>query len=106
METSYSELKCKFVINVLDGRNLGKTTDVVFTYPEGKVLGIVVPGGRRIHLFHNTDMFISLKNIVKIGADVVLVELKNAPRQEKPCKKQRFECVCEGEERRSYEEYE
>ena len=42
METSYRELKCKFVVNVSDGRNLGKTSDIVFTYPEGRVLGIAV----------------------------------------------------------------
>ena len=51
METSYRELKCKFVVNVTDGRNLGKTTDIVFTYPEGRVLGIAVPGKKRAALF-------------------------------------------------------
>ena len=78
METSYRELKCKFVVNVTDGRNLGKTTDIVFTYPEGRVLGIAVPGQNGLRLFKREDLFISLHNVVKIGADVVLVDLKNA----------------------------
>ena len=78
METSYRELKCKFVVNVTDGRNLGKTTDIVFTYPEGRVLGIAVPGKNGLRLFKREDLFISLHNVVKIGADVVLVDLKNA----------------------------
>ena len=78
METSYRELKCKFVVNVSDGRNLGKTTDIVFTYPEGRVLGIAVPGKNGLRLFKREDLFISLHNVVKIGADVVLVDLKNA----------------------------
>ena len=78
METSYRELKCKFVVNVTDGRNLGKTTDIVFTYPEGRVLGIAVPGKNGLRLFKREDLFISLHNVVKIGADVVLVDLKIA----------------------------
>ena len=78
METSYRELKCKFVVNVTDGRNLGKTTDIVFTYPEGRVLGIAVPGKNGLRLFKREDLFISLHHVVKIGADVVLVDLKNA----------------------------
>ena len=78
METSYRELKCKFVVNVTDGRNLGKTSDIVFTYPEGRVLGIAVPGKNGLRLFKREDVFISLHNVVKIGADVVLVDLKNA----------------------------
>ena len=61
-----------------DGRNLGKTTDIVFTYPEGRVLGIAVPGKNGLRLFKREDLFISLHNVVKIGADVVLVDLKNA----------------------------
>ena len=78
METSYRELKCKIVVNMTDGRNLGKTTDIVFTYPEGRVLGIAVPGKNGLRLFKREDLFISLHNVVKIGADVVLVDLKNA----------------------------
>ena len=77
METSYRELKCKDVVNVADGRNLGRTCDIVFTFPEGQVFGIAVPGKRGLHLFKKNDLFISLRNIVKIGADVVLVDLKN-----------------------------
>ena len=79
METSYRELKCKFVVNVSDGRNLGKTSDIVFTYPEGRVLGIAVPGKNGLRLFKREDVFISLHNVVKIGADVVLVDLKTRP---------------------------
>ena len=43
METSYRELKCKYVVNIGDGKNLGKTCDIVFTFPEGRVIGIAVP---------------------------------------------------------------
>ena len=74
MDTSYRELKSKDVVNVTDGRNLGRTCDIVFSFPEGKVYGIVVPGKRGFHFFKNNDLFIALKNVVKIGTDVVLGE--------------------------------
>ncbi len=107
MEISFSELHAKFVVNVADGKNLGKTCDVVFSFPEARVFGIVVPG-KRFRVFKNNDLFIPLKNIVKIGTDVVLVDLHNAPspggkkggccREEPP--------AGQGGGRRSYEEYE
>lgn len=77
METSFSELKQKETVNICDGKRLGKVCDVVFTFPEGKVQGIVVPGGRGFR-WGKDDVFIGLKQIVRIGEDVVLVELKNA----------------------------
>ena len=79
VETSFQELRQKQVINLCDGKQLGKTSDVVFTYPEGRVLGIAVPGKNGLRLFKREDVFISLHNVVKIGADVVLVDLKTRP---------------------------
>ena len=67
------------VVNICDGKQLGKVSDVVFTYPEGRVLGIVAPGGRGFR-WGKSDVYIDLKNIGKIGVDVVLVDLKSAPR--------------------------
>ncbi len=100
METSYRELKCKYVVNVTDGRNLGRTCDIVFSFPEGRVFGIVVPGKRGIHIFRNNDLFISIKSIVKIGADVVLVDLKSTRPEGRPNKKQPY--VCESSDSQSY----
>lgn len=77
METSFSELKQKETVNICDGKRLGKVCDIVFTYPEGKVQGIVVPGSKGFR-WGKGDMFVELKNIVKIGEDVVLVEIKGA----------------------------
>ena len=44
MEYNLTDLKKKKVINVADGKDLGKITDMVITYPEGKIKGIIVPG--------------------------------------------------------------
>ena len=52
-----------------------------------KVLGIVVPGNKKIF---NTreDIFISWNNIQKIGVDVLLVQLTLSPQcDDKPLKK-------------------
>ncbi len=113
METSFRELKCKDVINIIDGRNLGHTCDIVFTYPDGKVHGIVVPGKRGFCPFRKNDLFISLRNVIKIGADAVLVELKNT-RPDPHCGKKRESYICdtfgetpnENAGRRDYAEYE
>lgn len=110
METSFCELKKKEVINLTDGKRLGKVTDVVFTYPEGRVLGIVVPGGKGFRLC-KSDLFIELKRVTKIGVDVVLVDMKTAPKPEK--KKGKWDDCCpppppprRDGDRRDYGEYE
>ncbi len=74
MEMSFSELRTKEVVNTADGRKLGKVCDMVFCYPENKILGFVVPG-QRSFASKRTDFFIELKNIVKIGDDVILVNV-------------------------------
>ena len=81
MELTFSELRSKEVVNTQDGRKLGKACDVVLCYPENRWLGLVVPGNGGIFRKRN-DLFIDLKNIVKIGEDVILVNV-GARREEK-----------------------
>lgn len=83
MEMSFSELRTKEVINTNDGRRLGKVCDIVFCYPENRVIGIVAPGGKGFSIWKN-EQFIDMKNIVKIGDDVILVNFNMPP---KPCRK-------------------
>jgi len=77
-ELTFCELRCKEVINVCDGRRLGRIYDMVFTF-NGKIIGIVVPGS--IGFFRGIggvdSLFIPWCNIRKIGDDVILVELCN-----------------------------
>ena len=82
VETSYQELRQKQIVNLCDGKQLGKTSDVVFTYPEGRVLGIVAPGGKGFR-WGKSDVYIDVKCVTKIGVDVIFVELKSAPRIER-----------------------
>lgn len=77
METSFLELRCKEVVNVVDGRRLGHVVDIVFNLENGCLQGIVVPGERNFwNVFKSgMELFISLSQIVKVGEDAVLVEL-------------------------------
>jgi YlmC/YmxH family sporulation protein len=121
MEMSFSELRTKEVINTIDGRRLGKVCDLVFSYPENLILGIVAPGGKGFG-FWKSEQFIDMKNIVKVGDDVILVNFNMPP---KPCGKRggrgercratppeppcSYPCPPDpssGGNRRSYDEYE
>ena len=77
METSFLELRCKEVINVVDGTRLGHVVDIVFELPSGQIKGIVVPGTKTIFGFlkGGNDLFIPFSQICEIGADTILVEL-------------------------------
>lgn len=73
MELTFSELRAKEVVNTQDGKKLGKACDVALCYPDNKWLGIVVPGGHGWGKKNN--LFIDLRHIVKIGEDVILVNI-------------------------------
>ena len=80
MEISFSELRAKEVVNTQDGRRLGRVCDVVLCYPENRWIGLVVPSGRGFG--RKQELFLELKHIVKIGEDVILVNV-GARREEK-----------------------
>ena len=73
---TFAELAEKQVVNVADGRQLGHTCDMVFT-AYGRILGLVVPGKKSFFKsFTSSDnLFIPRNNIVKIGGDVILLEM-------------------------------
>ncbi len=77
MEVSYSELRAKEVVNVLDGARMGRIVDVIFDANARNVIGLVVPGIRKLFRAAE-DIFIPWKNICKIGSDVILVSLEVA----------------------------
>ena len=96
MEASFLELKSKQVINSVDGKCLGRISDIIFDVSTACALGFVVPqqsegfwglfkGGKEI--------FIPFDCVCKIGVDVILVELyvdDRAPHKVKPDKKECF----------------
>ena len=66
----------KTVINVADGRELGHVCDMIFNNCGG-VLGFIVPGKKSFFksITSADNIFIPWNRIIKIGSDVVLVEI-------------------------------
>lgn len=80
MDVTFSELKQKDVINLFDGRNLGRVCDISFSFPENRVLGFTVTGSKGFK-FTRQEIFLPINTVNKIGADVILV---NFGKEEKP----------------------
>lgn len=78
MSIRFTELQCKEVICVSDGRRLGYIADAKIEIPCGEIIAIIVPGPCRFFgLFGRKDDFIIPWNaICRIGPDIVLVDIK------------------------------
>ena len=78
MSVKLTELQCKEVICISDGRRLGFITDTLVEIPDGKICAVVVPGPCRILGItgRNDDYIIPWDCIRKIGPDIVLVDTK------------------------------
>ncbi len=71
-----SDLQLKMVINIEDGKHLGVITDADIT-PEGNINYFIV---MQKHFFkrlfkNDNEVSVTIKQIVKIGEDVILVDL-------------------------------
>ena len=78
MGVKLTDLQCKEVICVSDGRRLGFVSDVQIEVPEGNVCAIVVPGSSR-HLGVlgcREEYIIPWSSIRRIGPDIILVEVR------------------------------
>lgn len=79
MELSFKELKKREVVNVADGSSFGHITDLTLSFPSGKLNSITVPGAKTgviPFLFNRNKLVIEENNIIKIGGDVILVNIK------------------------------
>lgn len=78
MGIKLTQLHCKEVICVNDGKRLGFISDVEIEVPEGQVCAILVPGPCRFFgLFgRQEDYLIPWSAIRRIGPDIVLVEIR------------------------------
>ena len=77
LESSFLELRCKEVVNVVDGKRLGHIVDIVFELATGQITGLVVPGEKNFwNVFKSGgEIFIPYNQICKVGDDTILVEL-------------------------------
>lgn len=71
-----SDLQMKDVVSIVDGKRLGTIGDLDIDLENGIVKAIIVPGPSRFFgLFgSDQDTIIPWNQIIKIGADVVLVD--------------------------------
>ena len=78
MSAKFTQLQCKEVICVRDGRRLGFIGDILVEVPEGRVSAIVVPGpGKLLGLAGRCEEYlIPWECIQRIGPDIVLVDAK------------------------------
>lgn len=78
MSVKFSDLLCKEVITICDGRRLGYICDARLDLPDGQLCAIIVPGPCRFFgLFGRRDDYvIPWRCIRKIGPDIVLVDIK------------------------------
>ena len=68
--------KQKEVINLSDGKRLGYVQDVEADFSTGKITAIIVPGNNKIFsVGGKNDLVISWDKIMKIGDDIILVEI-------------------------------
>ena len=87
MDYNFTDLKKKKVINIVDGRDLGKISDLIISYPEGVIKSIIVPGKKNAFL-SGYELIINFSCIERIGDDAILV------------------CISKGKEKNSCEESE
>ena len=77
MMMRFSQLRCKEVINITDGRRLGYVSDLELETENGRILSLFVPcPGRFFGLFGSNGHYqIPWSCIRKIGDDLILVDV-------------------------------
>jgi YlmC/YmxH family sporulation protein len=72
-----SEFQTKDVVNVANGKKLGNIGDIDINLQTGQIESLIILGaGKVLGIFgREEETIIPWRNIVKIGADVILVRL-------------------------------
>ncbi|MBE6638270.1 MAG: YlmC/YmxH family sporulation protein [Ruminococcaceae bacterium] len=69
-----SDLRCREVICLADGRRLGYISDLEIDLSCGKIIALILPGpGRLKGLLSNGEFRVPWQEIASIGADLILV---------------------------------
>lgn len=73
-----SDIRDKEVINLVNGQRMGYISDFEIDIVKGTIVGVIIPGeGKVMSLFTKVnDILIDWNKIIKIGADIILVNLK------------------------------
>lgn len=72
-----SDLQNKYIVNILDGKNIGNIIDVNIEAGTGKIISLIIEPDKNFFTFSKKkiDTEICWESITKIGEDVILVKL-------------------------------
>lgn len=72
-----SDLRMREIVNVLDGRRMGLIRDIDIDLDNGRISALILTGSSRLLGFfgREEEIVIPWEKIVKIGVDVILVEV-------------------------------
>lgn len=85
MKIEYCELRQKDVVSVTDGKKLGRIIDCLIDASCGQILGIILPSEKSFAIFRNGEVaFVPWNKIVKIGDDVILVDICDCEKPPQP----------------------
>ncbi len=76
---SYLELIDKDIINIKNGENIGRFTDVEIDAKKGRVTALYIEENNKLLNFFNKNKAILIKweEIVKVGLDVIVVDYED-----------------------------
>jgi YlmC/YmxH family sporulation protein len=72
-----SDLRVREIVNVIDGRRMGLIRDIDIDLDNGRISALVLTGSSRLLGFfgREEELVVPWEKIVKIGVDVILVEV-------------------------------
>ena len=81
----FSDLRYKEVIDVHTGFRLGWVCDAEFDDAEGRLCSLVTPGRAKLFglLGREDDYLLPWSSIVRLGSDIVLVDVQESVRRRK-----------------------
>ena len=85
MISYFSELRYKEVIDIHTGFRLGYVCDAEFDDAEGRLCSLVTPGRAKLFglLGREDDYVLPWGSVVRIGSDIVLVDVKESVQRRK-----------------------
>jgi YlmC/YmxH family sporulation protein len=84
MISYFSDLRYREVIDIKSGMRLGYVSDAEMDQSEGKLISLITPGKAKWFglLGREDDYIVPWSSIVRIGEDIIMVELEgNSPRR-------------------------
>ena len=75
MDLNFNDIRTKDIINISDGKIIGRAVDIIFDQVTTSVKGFSVPIIKKgFSLKKPETKFIRIQDVVKIGSDVILVK--------------------------------